>query len=165
MVLEIALALLFLSEHKLRVEPLNLESFVNVQGHWRFWDVQSLTRFGTMKEIANTLYVSPTQRNEIIAGQVGIFKTELRELSIGALCVEYLVGEDVDEELVEYLGEAKYEELPDVLKCVVDFSIEWQSSKEMQTFKDNVIRLLVELQGVTNKPDKQQKLQRTYRLY
>ena len=33
-------------------------------------------------------------------GEVGIFKTELRELSIGALCVEFLIGEDVDSELV-----------------------------------------------------------------
>ena len=63
MVLEIALCLLFLSEHKLKVPNLNLESFVCVRDSWRFWDIRSVKKYESGGEIFREMYVDKEYRN------------------------------------------------------------------------------------------------------
>ena len=108
MVLDLVLVLLFLYEHGFQLKNLSFESFVHCAGQWRLWDLTQL-RKGSMDEFKQAMFVDEEVRNEVIRSNISLTKTNPKELTLGVLCLEYLIGNE-DEDLIEYLDTTPLDE-------------------------------------------------------
>jgi len=62
-----------------------------------------------------SLMVDQEVRDGIIFNKISLFQSEVKYLTTGMLCIEYIVWESKTEDFKEYLDKTQFEDLPDIL--------------------------------------------------
>ena len=69
-----------------------------------------------MQRAKESLLVDKEVRDGIILGKISLFQSDVKYLTTGMLCIEYIVWESRSAEFIEFLDNTPVDELPDILQ-------------------------------------------------